>query len=134
MISTITVVAMQAQDEMGPYTNSVGVHLPADAAPPDDQVLTTFELNNRFMDHAFTSYQKIFGFALINEPLVRVDRDFNLIPAGATHWEVTDDGLTWLFPLRPNIIYNDGRPLNAHNAVKRLRRWADPETRFDSEW
>lgn len=44
MISTITVVAMQTQDEMGPYTNSVGVHLPADAAPPDDQVLTTFEL------------------------------------------------------------------------------------------
>lgn len=35
VISTITVVAMQAQDEMGPYTNSVVVHLPADAAPPD---------------------------------------------------------------------------------------------------
>lgn len=125
---------MQAQDEMGPYTNSVGVHLPADAAPPDAQVLTTFELNNRFMDHAFTSYQKIFGFALINEPLVRVDRDFNLIPAGATHWEVTDDGLTWIFHLRPNMIYNDGRPLNAHNYVKMFCRWADPETGFDFEW
>jgi oligopeptide transport system substrate-binding protein len=131
---TITVGAMQGQDEAGPYVNSVGVHLPPDAAPPDAQVLTTFELNNRFMDHAFTSYQKVFGFALINEPLVRVDRNFNLIPAAATHWEVTADGRTWIFHIRPNLIYNDGRPLNAHNYVAMFRRWADPETAFDFEW
>ena len=44
------------------------------------------------MDRAVSSYQKVFGFALTNEPLTRVDRDFNLLPAAATHWEVSEDG------------------------------------------
>lgn len=134
LVAAVTVYARQMAIPVGRYVNSVGVRLPKDAAPPDAQILTTFELNNRFMDHAFTSYQKIFGFALINEPLVRVDRDFNLIPAAATKWEVTENGLTWIFHIRPDMIYTDGRPLNAHSFVKMFRRWADPKTGFDFEW
>ena len=80
--------------------NSVGVTLPPDAAPPHLQHLRTFELNARYMDRATSSYQKVFGFALTNEPLTRVDRDFNLLPAAATHWEVSEDGLTWAFTFK----------------------------------
>lgn len=131
---TVTVFAIKTTDKPGPYINSAGVRLPPDAAPPEFQTLTTFELNNRFMDHAFSSYQKVFGFALINEPLVRVDRDFNLLPAAATRWEVTDDGRTWIFHIRPDMIYSDGRPLDARSFVTMFRRWADPATAFDFEW
>ena len=68
--------------EQSTQVNSVGVILPPDAAPPEHQHLRTFELNNRFMDRATSSYQKVFGFALTNEPLTRVDRDFNLLTRG----------------------------------------------------
>ncbi|MCY4546372.1 MAG: ABC transporter substrate-binding protein, partial [Gemmatimonadetes bacterium] len=111
--------------------NSVGVTLPADAAPPEHQHLRTFELNNRFMDRATSSYQKIFGFALTNEPLTRVDRDFNLLPAAATHWEVTEDGHTWIFHLQRDLVFGDGRPATAYDYLSSFRRWADPKTGFD---
>ena len=114
--------------------NSVGVTLPPDAAPPALQVLRTFELNNRYMDRATSSYQKSFGFALTNEPLNRVDRNFNLVPAAATHWEVTDDGHTWVFHLRKDMVFGDGKPVTAYDYEDTFRRWADPDIGFDFEW
>ena len=120
--------------EQSAQVNSVGVTLPADAAPPEHQHLRTFELNNRFMDRATSSYQKIFGFALTNEPLTRVDRDFNLLPAAATHWEVTEDGQTWIFHLQRDLVFGDGRPVTAYDYLSSFRRWADPKTGFDFEW
>ena len=114
--------------------NSVGVTLPHDAAPASMQHLRTFELNNRYMDRATSSYQKVFGFALTNEPLTRVDRDFNLLPAAATHWEVTEDGHTWVFHLQQDLVFGDGRPVTAYDYEDSFRRWADPKTGFDFEW
>ena len=114
--------------------NSVGVTLPPDAAPPSMQHLRTFELNNRYMDRATQSYQKVFGFSITNEPLTRVDRNFNLVPAAATHWEVTPDGLTWIFHLQRDLLFGDGRPVTAQDYVDTFRRWADPDTGFDFVW
>ena len=121
------------QDEPA-RVNSVGVTLPPDAAPPHLQHLRTFELNARYMDRATSSYQKVFGFALTNEPLTRVDRDFNLLPAAATHWEVTEDGHTWIFHLQQDLVFGDGRPVTAYDYEDSFRRWADPRTGFDFEW
>lgn len=115
-------------------TNSVGVILPTDAAPPEFQHLRIFELNNRYMDRATSSYQKVFGFALTNEPLTRVDRDFNLLPAAATHWEVAENGYTWVFHLQKDLVFGDGRPVTAYDYEDTFRRWADPKTGFDFEW
>ncbi len=114
--------------------NSVGVILPSDAAPAAHQHLRTFELNNRYMDRSTSSYQKVFGFALTNEPLTRVDRDFNLLPAAATHWEVTEDGYTWIFHLQKDLVFGDGRPVTAYDYEASFRQWADPRTGFDFEW
>ena len=121
-------------DQSAPQVNSVGVTLPPDAAPPSMQHLRIFELNNRYMDRATSSYQKSFGFALTNEPLTRVDRNFNLVPAAATHWEVTEDGHTWVFHLRKDMVFGDGKPVTAYDYADTFRRWADPDTGFDFEW
>ncbi len=116
------------------HVTSTGVALPSDAAPASMQRLRIFELNNRYMDRAVSSYQKSFGFALTNEPLSRVDRNFNLVPAAATHWEVTEDGHTWIFHLRKDMVFGDGKPVTAYDYEDTFRRWADPETGFDFEW
>ena len=38
--------------------------------------------------------------------------------------EVTDDGLTWTFKLRPGLKFHDGEPVLAKDVVASLTRWA----------
>ncbi len=118
-----------------PYINSIGVPLPPDAAAPDYQVFTSFKAENRYLDMATSHYQVIgHDYALVNEPLVRMDRNYNLLPAAATRWEVSADGRTWTFYLQPDLVFSDGHPLTASDFEDTFKRWADPATGFDLEW
>ncbi|MGB0998429.1 MAG: peptide ABC transporter substrate-binding protein [Pseudomonadales bacterium] len=51
-----------------------------------------------------------------------------IVPGAATHWTVSDDGLTWTFSLRKNLRWSDGTPLTADDFVYSLRRLMNPET------
>ena len=42
------------------------------------------------------------------------EEDF--VPALATDWSVSDDGLTWTFNLREGVTFHDGEPFNAEAA------------------
>ena len=84
-IITLSVIANQAQNTSEPVINSVGIQLPPDAAPVEHQVLTRFELGNQYMDRATAISKQAFGVGLVAEPLTRIDGDFNLMPAAATH-------------------------------------------------
>ena len=118
-----------------PRVNSVGVFLPPDAAPPEYQVFTSFKAENRYLDMSTSHYQVVgHDYALVNEPLVRMDRNYNLLPAASTRWEVSSDGLTWAFHLQPDLIFADGHPLTAYDFEDTFKRWADPNTGFDLEW
>lgn len=54
-------------------------------------------------------------------------RDASPIPAAAERWEVSPDGLTWTFHLRP-ARWSNGDPVTAHDFVWAWRRVADPAT------
>lgn len=49
------------------------------------------------------------------------------IPGAATHWEVSADGLTWTFHLRPHL-WSDGVPVTSADFVAAWRRLLDPAT------
>ena len=135
LIGCTAALAWPEADSLAPYTNSIGVPLPPDAAPPEYQVFTSFKPEDRYLDLATSHYQVIgHDYALVNEPLVRMDRNYNLLPAAAANWEVSGDGLTWTFHLQPDLIYADGHPLTAHDFEDTFKRWADPATGFDFEW
>lgn len=112
--------------------------LPADAAPPEAQVLRVPCDNTRnevTFDFAVSVYQRYACVSdLFQDTLIDLDKDFNIIPATAESWEVSEDGLTWTFKLRDGLMWSDGTPLTAHDYEATYQFSAMPETAWDFTW
>lgn len=132
----IVYVSVQAVQSRGsnPLVNALGVPLPPDAAPLQEQELVQFIEERPYMEWFYTVYKSSQAMHLVAEPLMRVDHNFDLIPAAAQRWEVSDDGLRWTFYLQPGLRFSDGAPLTAHDYVYTLRRGANPDNAYDLEW
>ncbi|MFN4100600.1 MAG: ABC transporter substrate-binding protein [Pararhodobacter sp.] len=62
----------------------------------------------------------IFTRMNIAETLVDADPEGRLLPALATEWAVSEDGLSWRFTLREGVLFHDGSPLTAEAVVNAL--------------
>ncbi len=51
-------------------------------------------------------------------------------PALAASWDVSEDGLTYVFHLRPDVVFHDGTPLNAEAVVTSFVRQLDASHPF----
>ncbi|HMV71607.1 MAG TPA: peptide ABC transporter substrate-binding protein [Pseudomonadales bacterium] len=49
-------------------------------------------------------------------------------PGVASSWETSENGLIWIFHLRPDARWSNGEPLTAENFVYGWRRTVDPKT------
>lgn len=58
------------------------------------------------------------------EGLVKLDAN-GLVPALAEAWEVSDDGLDYIFTLRQGVQFHDGAPFNADAVIANFNRWFD---------
>ena len=66
------------------------------------------------------------------EPLVRVDFDaYEVEPAAAASWSVSDDGLTYTFQLRKDAKWSNGDPVTAADFVAAWRRALTPDSAAD---
>jgi len=106
--------------------NSLGVQLPDDAAPLDQQVFRFIGLEGKHFDVARNEYEG-FGYELAAEYLARRDGDNVYHPAAADSWETSADGKTWTFHLRKNAKWSDGQPVTADDWVYSLIRYEDPK-------
>ena len=61
------------------------------------------------------------------ESLTFFDDDTNLIPWLAESWGRSEDGLTWTFNLRQDVVFSNGRELTAEDVKWTLERLIDPE-------
>ena len=62
----------------------------------------------------------------IYESLLRYRPGSTRVEAGlAERWEMTPDGRTWTFYIRPGVRFHDGSPLDAHAVVFSLERQRD---------
>lgn len=60
------------------------------------------------------------------DSLVAVGEDLDdVVPAAARRWEISEDGLTYTFDLRPDATYHDGTPVVASDFVRSFQRMAD---------
>ncbi len=71
---------------------------------------------------------------IFSDPLVRLNRDFEIIPAAALEWSGNEDGTVWTFTLDPALMWNDGNPVTANDWVATFRYGADPAHAWDFTW
>jgi len=58
--------------------------------------------------------------------LVRLDENLEVQPALAQAWDISDDGRTYTFRLRPGARFAEGRPITAEDVRYSLERATDP--------
>jgi peptide/nickel transport system substrate-binding protein len=102
------------------------------------------------LDPAFARNQAIiWATNQLFNGLVELDADLNVIPALATDWEISSDGLDYHFTLRDDVHFhahpafgpemsdpgtNRGRGLEALDFVYSFERLTDPETASPGAW
>jgi oligopeptide transport system substrate-binding protein len=64
----------------------------------------------------------------LNATLVYPDKDLNTQPGLAEKWDISADGLTYTFHLRPGLKWSDGSPLTAKDFEYTFKRLFDPAT------
>src|SRR5712691_424412 len=110
----------------------------APAAPPDQQVIVmAYDNTSDFTTLDF--YESVYKRAgavsdLMTEPLVRLNKNFEIVPAAATKWSVDSSSLAWTFTLDPNLMWSDDTPLMADDYVATFRYGADPKHAWDFTW
>lgn len=66
--------------------------------------------------------------AALWEPLLRWNETAtDLVPAAATRWEISEDGLVYRFYLRPDSRWSNGDPVTAEQWVRSVQRLLEPE-------
>ena len=114
--AVISAAEQELSEDSAPKTENgiVRVHL---AGEPGDPV------PSETMDTDTASLLK-----LISEGLAVLDENGNPVPGCAQEWKVSDDGLKWVFRLRKDLCWADGKPMDAKDFEKMFRRIADPAT------
>jgi ABC-type transport system substrate-binding protein/class 3 adenylate cyclase len=59
--------------------------------------------------------------------LVEAWPERTIVPSLAESWEISDDGLRYVFTLRDGLRWSDGEPLTAHDVEFGIKRVLDPE-------
>ena len=71
--------------------------------------------------------------SLIFSGLVRLGPKGDVQPDLAEKWTISPDGLTYIFQLRPGLLWHDGEPLDSGDVVFTIRAIQDPGFRGDQD-
>ena len=71
----------------------------------------------------------IFADEMLYNGIVRNDPNGTdeVVPGLAEKWDISKDGLTYTFHLRPGLKYSDGTPISGEDIAWNLEQFADPE-------
>jgi ABC-type transport system substrate-binding protein len=124
---------------MGPASaRAQEASLPDDAAPADQQVFVVPSQPgpDKTPDFYESVYERVSDGSsdVFSDPLVRLNRNFEIIPAAALDWSGNEDGTVWTFNLEPALMWNDGNPVTANDWVATFRYGADPAHAWDFTW
>lgn len=126
--STLMIGALLLTSCTGPTTS------PAPAGDPDPNATLTVRLS---LEPSNLDIRRTSGASLEQALIDNVyqglvtrdgDQDNAIVPALATAWEVSPDGLTYTFTLRDGVTFHDGSALTADDVVTSLQTAKDDAT------
>ncbi len=89
----------------------------------NDTLVAVMNTSLRMLDPVVTSAYVTRDHAyMIYDVLVAQDDAYQVRPQMAD-WTVSDDGLVYVFTLRDGLLFHDGQPVKADDAIASLRRW-----------
>ncbi|HET8985759.1 MAG TPA: ABC transporter substrate-binding protein [Trueperaceae bacterium] len=104
-----------AQDPAPVYGGTITVGITAEPPGWDPSASTSQEIPR-------VVYHNVY------EGLVRFDRTGAIVPALATGWRTSEDGLTWIFTLRQGVLFHDGTPLTTGDVIAKFERAMNPDS------
>lgn len=84
--------------------------------------ITTLDSAKAYDTVAYTALKQV------GEGLFRLDTQGAVVPAGATDYTLSEDGLTYTFTLREDAKWSNGQPVTAKDYVYAWTRAVNPET------
>lgn len=66
---------------------------------------------------------------LVYSGLLRPDNKGNLIPDLAEKFEVSDNGLSYTFTLKPDLVWQDGKPITVDDIIFTIQQAKDPSVK-----
>lgn len=93
-------------------------------ASPEQQVLVTaFDSTQDVttLDFWEAVYKRPGAADLFTEPLVRLNKNFEIQPAAALSWSADSTGKVWTFHLDPALMWSDDTPVTADDYVATFR-------------
>lgn len=64
---------------------------------------------------------------ILLEGLVRLDANMAPVPGMAESWDTSDDFTEFIFHIRKDAVWSDGKPVTAHDFEYSMKRVLDPE-------
>ncbi len=99
------------------------------AGPQQGGTFRMYIINPTSMDpHIYTYGAHIHRMGLSEGLVTWKDSSFEVAPASAESWKISDDGLTYTFKIKQGLTWSNGDPLNARDFEYSLIRAIDPKT------
>ncbi len=93
------------------------------ATPQKNPLHTGLNLDPAFVTDLYSDIVQ----NMIQMQLVTFDQNLNVIPDGAQSWDISSDGKTWTFHIRPGMEWSDGTPLTSFDFAAGIQHAADPK-------
>jgi peptide/nickel transport system substrate-binding protein len=132
-----TVVAIETVEVPVVETIIQTVEVPAEPESPQPQgtlrvAISTFP---NTLDAPITAEQQARNAARpIFDSLLWVNEEGEIEPALAESWEISDDGLEYIFHLREGVTFHNGEPFNADSVVFSWNRYTNPDLAWNERW
>jgi peptide/nickel transport system substrate-binding protein len=78
--------------------------------------------------HNSSNFSSCQAYDHFYESLTSYDEKTNIVPCLATSWDITNNGKTYTFKLRPNVKFHNGQPMTAEDVKYSVERVLDPKT------
>ncbi|HET6444019.1 MAG TPA: ABC transporter substrate-binding protein, partial [candidate division Zixibacteria bacterium] len=124
--------ARRAYDKGFTLWQQAGLARPATPLPPAPHALRVDLQIPPILDPAMTSnyyYNRV--FENIYSGLAKHSPEMNVVPDVARSWEILADGRKYIFYLREDVQWTDGRPVTAHDFAYAWKRALNPATNSD---